>query len=87
MREQQVGVKINFIMICLGSFEDYEEDEVERKKYLRGKLARYAVEEDFKDQLKAYIGMTKEKLEGSKEKLEDQLHVEQNLDLARFNGK
>jgi hypothetical protein len=26
------------IKICLGSFEDYEEDEFERKKYLRGKF-------------------------------------------------
>jgi hypothetical protein len=61
--EQKVEAKINFIEICLGSFEDYEEDESERRGYLRGKLARYAVEEDFKDQLKGYIRATEEKLE------------------------
>jgi hypothetical protein len=69
MEQQQA--KIEFIEICLGSFEGYEEDkEVERKRFLRKELANFEANEKLKKQLMAYMGMTKEKLEGHLERLE-----------------
>lgn len=69
-----VNARINFIEIALGSFEDYA-DETDRKSALKSKLVQFTSDVLLQDQLKAYVGMSKDRLEHS---LED-LRQEKNL--------
>lgn len=56
-----VTVKINFIEVSSGSFVKYN-DPVHRENYLKSKL-QLIPDEEWKDQLFAYVGMSKEKLD------------------------
>jgi hypothetical protein len=61
-----IETRIAFIEICLGSFVGNPTAEY-RENLLLGKLSTLPVEENFKDQLKSYIGMSREELKEEKQ--------------------
>ena len=60
VRMEQVAVEINFIKLCLGSFEKHQ-DENERKKYLKSKLEEVTNNEALGDQLIGYVRLSEDK--------------------------
>ncbi len=76
----QVTAELNFIKIVLGSFVKYN-DPAQRENYLKSKLELIR-EEELKDQLFGYVGMSEQELKVAKDKLDDlllELQKKENL--------